>query len=130
MNSGEKMSNNNYIPPTPKRIKDMDRRPEPIHIDDFNGPEDPDQKWVPGSKKTVKKNTKDGAPKKDNSESIQNMVSGSFEIAHRLIILFIAVAVLAGICFLAIWISQVYGLDLGGEFSKLPDMIFGNKSSD
>lgn len=130
MNYGEKMSPNNYLPPTPKRIKDMDRRPEPIHIDDFNAPEDPDQKWVPGSKKTHKKVDKSGKVKKDNSESIQNTVSGSFEIAHRLIILFAVLAVLAGISFLAVWISQVYGLDLAGEFSKLPEMIFGEKSSD
>jgi hypothetical protein len=129
MNYGEKMSNN-YLPPTPKRIKDMDRRPEPIHIDDFNGSEDPDQKWVPGSKKTVKKSTKPGKPKKDNTESIQNAVSGSFEIIHRLFILIIALAVIGGIIVLAIWISQVYGLDLGGEFSKIPEMIFGKESSD
>lgn len=121
---------NNYLPPTPKRIKDMDRRPEPIHIDDFNGSEDPDQKWVPGSKKPLKKSNSSGKPKKDNSESIQNAVNGSFEIAHRLVILFIAIAVIAGIVFLSIWISQVYGLDLAGEFSKLPDMIFGTESSD
>lgn len=124
------MSPNNYLPPTPKRIKDMDRRPEPIHIDDFNGPEDPEQKWVPGSKKSVKKPDTSGKPKKDNTEAIQNAVTGSFEIAHRLFILFIAVAAIAGIVVLAIWISGVYGLDLAGEFSKLPEMIFGKESSD
>lgn len=124
------MSPNNYLPPTPKRIKDMDRRPEPIHIDDFNGPEDRDEKWVPGSKKSIKKSNKPGKPKKDNTESIQNAVTGSFEIAHRLLILFIALAAIGGIVFLAIWISGVYGLDLAGEFSKLPEMIFGTESSD
>lgn len=124
------MSPNNYLPPTPKRIKDMDRRPEPIHIDDFNGPEDRDEKWVPGSKKSIKKSTKPGKPKKDNTESIQNAVTGSFEIAHRLLILGIALAAVGGIVFLAIWISGVYGLDLAGEFSKFPEMIFGTESSD
>lgn len=124
------MSPNNYLPPTPKRVKDMDRRPEPIHIDDFNDEEDRNSKWVPGSRKQIKKTDKNGQPKKDNSEAINNAVATSFDALHRLVILLIAVAALAGVALLAVWIAQVYGLDLAGEFTNLPDRILGNESSD
>lgn len=121
------MSPNDYPPQTPKRIKDMDRRPQPVHIDDFETNDDPDAKWVPGSKKTIKKNSDPAKPEKDNSEAVKNAVAGSFDILHRLFIALLALGFLAGLVFLAVWIAQFYGLDLAGEFSKLPGTIFGNR---
>lgn len=123
------MSPNNP-PPTPKRIKDMDRRPQPVHLDDIETNEDKDTKWVPGSKKPVKVNKETGTPEKDNSEAVKNAVTSSFDILHRLLILGIALAFLVGLVFLAVWIAQVYGIDLAGEFMKLPETVFGQKSSD
>lgn len=119
------MSPKEYSPKPGKKFKDMDRRPVPMHIDDMAQDDSPDEKWVPGSRKKASKpkDAKQGAeePKKNTQE----LVTGSFDIFHLLLIAVIGFGAVAGIIFLVTSVSQVYGIDLWGQMRHLIDPLIG-----
>lgn len=117
------MSPKEYLPKPGKKVKDMDRRPVPMHIDDLDQDENPDEKWVPGNKKKAlkpKANVEAGETAKKNTQEI---VEGSFDVFHLLLIAVIGFGAVAGIVFMVGAVAQVYGIDLWGQLGNLWDSV-------
>lgn len=119
------MSPKEYIPKPGKKFKDMDRRPVPMHIDDMAQDDTPDEKWVPGNRKKVSKPKNDKPGSEEPKKNTQEIVTGSFDVLHLILIAVIGFGAIAGIIFLAGAVAQVYGIDLWGQMRQLLDPLIG-----
>lgn len=113
------MSPKEYLPKPGKKVRDMDRRPVPMHIDDLDHDENPDEKWVPGNRKKVVKPKANQEENETSKKNTQEMVESSFDLLHLLLIAVIGFGAIAGIIFIAGAVAQVYGIDLAGQIGTL-----------
>lgn len=113
---------NNQKPESSRRIKDMDTRPTPIHVDDFSVT-DPNEKWVPGNRRAIRPAKEEDPKKEGNKANVQEGVHNGIEIIHKLIILIIAIAAVAGLVFIVVAIAGTYGIDVGEQFRTFKDSM-------
>lgn len=112
------MDNESKIPQPRKRMKDMDRRPLPTHVDDFVEDLDADSTWIPG-KKGKTKPAKDKPAKDEASvQKVRENITASMDFLGKIIVIVLSLSALAGIVALAIWVSSIYGIDLLGQFKE------------
>lgn len=112
----------NNKPESSRRIKDMDTRPNPIHVDDFNTV-DPDEKWVPGNKRPPRNLKAETPESKEKKAVTQDTVENGIYMIHKTIILIIAIAAVVGIGYLAIWVAGTYDIDVGQQFRDIKESI-------
>lgn len=113
------MDNESKIPQPRKRMKDMDRRPLPTHVDDFvDNDMDSESTWIPGNKRKPKPAKEKPAKDEASIQKAQENISASFDFLGKILVIVLSLSALVGIVALAIWVSSIYGIDLLGQFKE------------